>query len=67
MAFCEDESRLRDPSGRENFDVLRHIALTRLKSDKHTKVGVKNKRLKASWDSDYLGELLMQNGAPATS
>lgn len=61
VAFREDESRLRDPSGRENFAVLRHIALTRLKRDKKTKLGIKNKRLKAGWDNDYLGALLMQN------
>ena len=61
VAFREDESRLRDPSGRENFAVLRHMALTRLKNDKSTKTGIKNKRLKAGWDNGYLETLLMQN------
>ena len=67
VAFREDESRLRDPPARENFAVLRHIALTRLKNDKHTTIGVKNKRLKAGWDNNYLGELLMQNESPKPS
>jgi predicted transposase YbfD/YdcC len=66
VAFREDESRLRDPSGRENFAVLRHIALTRLKNDKSTKTGIKNKRLKAGWDNDYLAKLLMQKPLEAS-
>mgnify|MGYP001821106796 CR=1 FL=1 len=33
VAFREDESRLRDPEGREKFAVLRHLALSRLKND----------------------------------
>ena len=61
VAFREDESRLRDPSGRENFAVLRHMALARLKNDKSTKTGIKNKRLKAGWNNDYLAKLLMQS------
>ena len=57
VAFREDESRLRDPQARENFAVLRHIALTRLKQDT-TRLGIKNKRLKAGWDQHYLEALL---------
>jgi predicted transposase YbfD/YdcC len=62
VAFREDESRLRDPQARENFAVLRHIALTRLKNDKHERMGIKNKRLKAGWDDSYLSDLLFQSG-----
>jgi predicted transposase YbfD/YdcC len=67
VAFREDDSRLRDPQARENFAVLRHIALTRLKNDSATKLGIKNKRLKAGWDERYLEELLFQppSSAPA--
>jgi len=60
VAFREDESRIRDPQARENFAVLRHIALTRLKNDSGTKLGIKNKRLKAGWDQRYLEALLFQ-------
>ncbi len=60
VAFREDESRIRDPQARENFAVLRHIALTRLKNDSTTKLGIKNKRLKAGWDQRYLEALLFQ-------
>jgi len=62
VAFREDESRLRDPRARENFAVLRHIALSRLKNDKREKMGIKNKRLKAGWDDNYLSQLLFQTG-----
>jgi len=62
VAFREDESRLRDPQARENFAVLRHMALSRLKNDKREKMGIKNKRLKAGWDEKYLSHLLFQNG-----
>jgi predicted transposase YbfD/YdcC len=44
VAFREDDSRVREPTARENLAVLRHIALTRLKKD-NTKLGIKNKRL----------------------
>ena len=62
VAFREDESRLRDPRARENFAVLRHIALTRLKNDQREKMGIKNKRLKAGWDDHYLSQLLFETG-----
>ncbi len=60
VAFREDDSRLRDPRARENFAVLRHIALTRLKNDHRAKIGIKNKRLKAGWDDTYLSQLLFE-------
>jgi predicted transposase YbfD/YdcC len=62
VAFREDDSRLRDPQARENFAVLRHIALSRLKNDTQEKIGIKNKRLKAGWDEKYLSRLLFENG-----
>jgi len=38
---------------------LRHIALNLIKSDKTAKMGVKNRRLKAGWDDDYLLKLVL--------
>ena len=58
MSFREDESRVRKGNGAENLARLRHIALNILKQDKTKKVGIKNKRLNAGWDYDYLLHLL---------
>ena len=58
MAFREDECRVRKKFGAENLARLRHMALNLLKQDKTAKIGIKNKRLKAGWDNDYLLHLL---------
>ncbi len=58
MSFREDECRTRKGNGAENLARLRHIALNILKQDKTKKVGIKNKRLNAGWDYDYLLHLL---------
>ncbi len=58
VSFREDESRMRKGHCAENFSVMRHIALNLLKNDKSVRLGVKNKRLKAGWDEDYLVHLL---------
>lgn len=58
VAFREDESRVRKDHGPENLALLRHIALNLVRQEKTAKVGVKNKRLKAGWDNNYLAKLL---------
>ena len=60
IAFREDESRIRKNHGAQNFSILRHLALNALKQEKTAKLGVKNKRLKAGWDEDYLLKVLSQ-------
>lgn len=54
MGFREDESRVRKDHGDRNLAVLRRLALNLLRQDKSVKLGVKNKRLKASRNNDYL-------------
>jgi len=58
VTFQEDQSRIRKGHADANFSSLRRTALSLLKNNKTSKVGVKNKRLSAGWDTDYLVEVL---------
>jgi len=58
MAFREDECRKREGNQSENFAIIRRFAFNLLKRDSSVRLGVKNKRLKAGWDRDYLLHLL---------
>ena len=44
--------------GDENFSTLRRTALSLLKQEKTAKCGIKNKRLTAGWDDDYMEKVL---------
>lgn len=58
VAFREDDSRLRAENAAENFAVVRHIALNLLRNVE-SKVGIKNRRLKAGWSDDFLTHVLV--------
>jgi predicted transposase YbfD/YdcC len=58
VAFREDDSRIREGHAQTNFIVLRHLALSLLRQDKDSKLGIKAKRLKAGWDTSYLEKIL---------
>lgn len=58
VTFGEDQSRIRKGYADANFSILRRTALSLLKNNSTAKVGVKNKRLAAGWDDNYLTEVL---------
>jgi len=58
IGFREDESRVRTDHAPENLSTLRRLALNLLHHEKTATLGVKNKRLKAGWDENYLCKIL---------
>jgi predicted transposase YbfD/YdcC len=58
IAFREDDCRLRKEHAAENFAVLRHLSINLLHRDRQSKIGIKNRRLRAAWDEKYLSQLL---------
>lgn len=59
VTFQEDQCRIRKGHADENFSILRRTALSLLKNESSEKVGIKNKRLLAAWDDDYLLKALL--------
>jgi predicted transposase YbfD/YdcC len=58
MSFGEDRSRVRKDHADANMAALRRLALGLLKNEVRKKVGIKNKRLIAAWNIDYLRQVL---------
>ena len=59
VTFQEDQCRIRKGRADANFSSLRRTALSLLKNEPTLKVGIKNKRLTAGWDEDYLATVLL--------
>ena len=58
VTFGEDRSRVRKGHADANSASLRRTALSLLKNETSQKVGIKNKRLTAGWNDDYLEQVL---------
>ncbi len=58
ITFNEDHSRVRKDNAPQNFAILRHMALNLLKLETTVKAGIKAKRLKCGWDTEYLLKVL---------
>lgn len=58
MVFNEDYQRKRNGMAAQNFALAQKMALNLLKKESSTKISVKNKRLKAAWDNDFLLKIL---------
>lgn len=59
VCFREDDSRLREGHGGNNFALLRKAALALLKRAKGVKEGIDCRRLVAGWDKTYLLNVLL--------
>lgn len=59
VTFQEDQSRIRKGHADANFSSLRRTALSLLKHERTAKCGLKNKRLTAGWNDDYLAKVLL--------
>jgi predicted transposase YbfD/YdcC len=58
VTFGEDQCRIRKGHADANFSLLRRHALSLLKNEQTSKVGIKNKRITAGWNDDYLQKVL---------
>ena len=59
VTFQEDQCRVRKRHADANFSIIRRTALSLLKNESTAKVGIKNKRLTAAWDDNYLQKVLL--------
>ena len=59
VAMHQDQTRIRTGHAPQNLAILHHIALNLLKLDRTEKLGIKNKRLAAGWDHDYLLRVIL--------
>lgn len=58
IGFREDESRMRSGNAAENINVVRHISLNLLKSEKSCRMGIASKRKKCNYDEGYFIKVL---------
>jgi predicted transposase YbfD/YdcC len=56
--FREDYARNRKWHSAENMAILRHMAVNLVKKERSSKTSFRGKLLKASWNDDYILQLL---------
>jgi predicted transposase YbfD/YdcC len=59
VSFNEDGWRAREGNSAENMALINKMALNLLKKEPTAKLGVKNRRLMAAWDENYLSKVLI--------
>jgi predicted transposase YbfD/YdcC len=60
VTFREDYCRLRTGHGAENMNIIRKIALNKMKADQSDKCSMKGKRKKCAWSDNYAARILWQ-------
>ena len=58
VTFGEDQCRVRKDHADANLSLLRRTTLSLLTNNHTRKIGVKNKRLAAAWNEEYLAQVL---------
>ncbi len=61
VGFNEDAWRSKLGNAAENMALVNKMALNLLKKETTAKAGIKNKRLMAGWDENYLTKVIMSN------
>lgn len=59
LTFREGECRKRAENSAQNFALIREFALNLLKRDTTQRVRIKNKRLRAAWNPEFLLQVIM--------
>jgi predicted transposase YbfD/YdcC len=65
MAFNENPCRIRAGYAAENMVIIRRFAVNLLKRDTPRKLGIKNKRLRMAYDTDYRNLILFGSAKPS--
>ena len=59
VSFNEDRCRIKDKNAAANFAAVRRFSLALLKNAKVSKLGIKNQRLQAAWDDQFLEQIFL--------
>ena len=60
VIFREDYCRLRSGNGAENMNIVRKIAINKMKADKSYKDSLKGKKKRCSWEDNYAIKILSE-------